>query len=206
MRRVATLPFALPFLTLLALLASRDASASTILWYQGTAFTSVQNNPFMTGEYTTSMRVTGFVELADPLGIGCVCSFTSDSEGLLGFSFFDGVQFHRGGDYADFFTFTTDALGEIVGWSVFTAYSLGDNAPVGGSDVELSLSAINGDDTFEACDNCASTDPWGSHVFHGASTARPGRWTVVPEPSSLSLLLIGAAAVGLRRGRRVPRV
>lgn len=205
MRRVAKLPFTLLFLTLLALPASREVSASTILWYEGTTYTTVNNNPYMTGEYTTSMRVTGWIEVADPLGLDCVCSFTSGSDDLLGFKFFDGVQFHEGGDDADFFTFTTNSAGEIVGWNVFTAFSLGDNAPVGGSDVELSLSSVHGDRTFEFCDNCASTDPWGSSVWHGASTTHPGRWTVVPEPSSLSLLLIGVAAVRLRRGRRLPR-
>lgn len=202
MRRLSTCPFSLLVLTLLALLASRDVSAGTILWYQGKTYTSVRNHPFMDGEYTKSMRVTGWIELAEPLAADCVCYFTSDSDGFLGFSFFDGIQFHRGGDGSDFFTLTTDSVGKIVGWDIFTLFSLGPNAPIGGSEDQLTLSSTRGDHVSEFCDNCSDTDPWGDDVEHGAGTTRVGRWAVVPEPSSLSLLFTGASIIGALLHRR----
>jgi hypothetical protein len=200
-------------LSLLAIIAPRDLSASTILVYEGQPYTSVHNDPQIVGEYHTFMRMTGWVELADPLDPNCVCTFTYGetnpdpdggfSDGFLGFSFFDGVWVYgveppsTMGIEGATFAFTTDASGDIVGWDIYMFNLLAPGVPTGAADVDVFLSSITGDYGQMVCDNCLD-DPQPYQSF-GSSLA--GRWTLVtvPEPASLSLLLLGVAGVGLAR-------
>ena len=171
-------------LTSLVLFAPSTASADVILAYQGKAYTSVHNDPFMDGEYTKSMRVTGWIKLPGPLAPNCEltlvfsdsdCLFTETEDGSsLEFSFFDGIQSHQGCDGDDFLSFATDSAGGIVGGNVWTVCSLGPNAPVGGSEDELDLSSIHGDGVSEFCDNC-DRGPWSHIPWHGAGATRVGR-------------------------------
>jgi hypothetical protein len=201
-----TLTLLATVVTLALTLLPQESSASTILLYKGKTYSSVENHPLMIGDYRKSMRVTGWVELEDPLSPDCVCSFLyyyehveGLGEGLLNFSFFDGVLFHDTGNEGGYLRFTTDSKAKIIAWDVYVFDTLGPNAPHGGSDVEFRFNSWSGDYGVELCDNC-SEEP---EPRHGFTSTGPGRWRVlsVPEPSSLSLLLVGLAGFGLRRAR-----
>jgi hypothetical protein len=190
---------------ILAGFTPRDASASSVLLYTGQPYTTVSNHPLIFGEYDLTMRVTGMVELAVPLPPSCICVFDfgfEDPPRILDISFFDGVwSYGPGADVPAtdeaLITFTTDASGNIVSFAVSLFESLGGGVPTGGSDIVLELSSISGDFGYTLCDNCDPT------IVQSFSTDGIGTWTVVsvPEPASISLLLIGFAGAGI--GRRL---
>lgn len=151
------------------------------------------------GSYTTSMRVTGFIELADPLpsNLGDTIITTS----VLSFSFFDGVQTHN--DTSSFtyrlFRVQTDASGNIKEWDV----SLWYNPPIHFvSRIDLNSSAyahfqadLVGYEQSTASTGPVSVRPWSL------------RASPVPEIPSLTLLGIGLAGLAVRlRKRRIRKI
>jgi hypothetical protein len=175
-------------------LAPLHASAGTIIWYQGTTYTSIGNRPEWENAYDRSMRMTGWIELADPLAPDSSYTFWDGDPGLLRWMFFDGLQHH----YTELgveLHFGTDSLARITSWDVW-GYSTGGYAPLGGSDLDFNLSSLRGRDVVsELCDNC---DP---SIVRGVSSSRPGKWAVVPEPATSALVAIGIAVIGVGRYR-----
>jgi hypothetical protein len=179
------------------LTASAVSADPIVLAYQGKTYTGVYHDPLMRAEYLTSMRVTGFLELSDPLPADCVCTvwYYGTDPRLGDFGFFDGLVVHDGFWQASF-TFKTDPAGQIVAWDV-RLLGQGFNAPFGRSETFLHLSSGTGDYGEESCffEEC---DPRIKNAF----SAPPGRWAVVPEPASFTLLLVGLAGFGAFKRRR----
>ena len=120
------------FASALSAMGAASASADTFYFYTGNLYTDV------TGSYTTSMKVTGFIDLVTPLGD----NFGPATIVPLHFSFSDGLQTFTdttAGLTSNFDVFGTDPTGKInnwdasfsilagLGWDEMTVTSSGDN-------------------------------------------------------------------------------
>ena len=150
--------------------------------YTGTPFTSVS------GPYTTSDKVTGFVELMDPLGPNLGPGLTSVTP--LAFSFFDGVQTIDSSNATSVdVRFTTNSTGAITAWLVQFFSNTGRISTV---------NSIVGQDLGQLVP--FDTGPFGSVIYPGG--LNPGTWTAtttsVPDAgSTFGLLLLSAAVLGV---------
>ena len=159
------------------------ARADTIYTYTGNNFTDVAAPP-----YTTSDHISGFIDLAIPLGDNA----TNVNVSPVSFSFSDGVQTISSlqTTLGDVFNFFTNAVGDISSWNVFIMTE-------GRSEIQSqNLTTIGARDVvFDS----------GTLFTAGASNiARPGAWTVstTPLPATLPLFATGLGAMGLLGWRR----
>lgn len=206
-------------LVLLLLLVSVPARASAIYTYAGDPFTDVVDLPFPPGTFDTSMRVTGWFELADPLPADL--PLTDIGGDVLAFSFSNGrsTLTNAGPGLATIFFVQTNAAGAIDVWDVILQQSL-VLTPLGDHDTRivtqndtaglLGLSGVQDLGALLMCDPalvprglCSSFED--SAFIDGS----PGVWlsstppTAVPEPATAGLMALGAALLAARR-RRAP--
>lgn len=166
------------------MLTAVTVHAATITYtYTGNSFTDVS------GPYTTSDTVTGFVTFNSPLG----ANMPLTAETPTAFSFSDGVQTITSANATSTdFIFTTGHSGEIVGWLVEVETSGG---------VDLIESGNEGPGTSE--------DIGLMDVGRGFNTSNPGVWTgggaSVPDSGSTILLLLVSIAALSVVGRRFER-
>ena len=150
----------------------------------------------MSGPYTTSDKVTGFVELMDPLGPNLGPGFTSVTP--LAFSFFDGVQTIDSSNATSVdVRFTTNSTGAITGWLVQFFANTG-RIETANTIVGIDLGQLVPFD---------STGPFGFVSYPGG--LNPGTWTAtttsVPDAGStfgllsLSVTTLGVATRQLKR-------
>jgi hypothetical protein len=164
------------------LAAASVQAVPTTYVYTGNFF-NIVNAP-----YTTSDRVTATVELASPLP----ANMSLGSVTPLAFSFSDGVQTitNLTADVT-FFTFQTDAAGEITAWVAQALTNSGQEidtlfAPAGNFD-----GAVLGFDPEIG-------------LISASISGEPGTWSRVAAPdaaSTLSLLFLSLTALGLAARR-----
>jgi PEP-CTERM motif len=161
----------------LALLTSPAAHANVVLTYTGNDFTS------FTPPYTSTDKVTASITLANPLGD----NFPLARVTAIMFSISDGVQTITNTNPAAIpeFEFSTDATGDIDNWFVQVAL-----LPLIIETSNLSLGT--------------SRDQTSNIVVFADNFGDPGTWTstVVPEPSTWVMLLLGFAGLGFMGYRR----
>ena len=208
-RMVAGSPMSAAVLSVV-LFAAAPAHASTIYTYTGNLFsnTSLDGPTAPADLYTTADRITGFIELADPLApnLGSLTTLTP-----LTFSFSDGVNTITDVASSSSFQVTTDAAGNIVNWRVAINFL----APTSGNWPWKTIGVFNsssgvfdlGRDTL--CGNGSTTngcDKFGDPYYEqtGSNGNSPGTWRLqtasVPEPTST--LLLGTALLGFALRRR----
>jgi hypothetical protein len=211
-------------LVLLLLLVSVPARANVIYTYTGSPFTDVLDLPFPPGTFDTSMRVTGWFELADLLPADL--PLTDIGGDVLAFSFSNGRSTLTAADpsLTTFFFVQTDAAGDIDVWDVILQQTL-VLTPFGDHDTRivtqndtaglLGLSGVQDLGALLMCDPalvprglCLSFED--SALIDGS----PGVWqssepaAAVPEPSTAGLMAfgLGAALLATRRRRAATRV
>lgn len=201
-------------LTFLAVILPSAASASVIYSYTGNPYTSFGGTETVEPQaYDTSMFVSGFFEIENPLAPNMTDA--DDFRGLvpLNASFSDGVTTI---DYADatliFLSFNTNAAGEISNWSIEFDSAI-DVGP--GETFHRIFSAFMSDPTrgnadlgrthycreFNSLGNCRPSD------YHEAFSEVPGTWTVseVPLPAGLWLFASGIMLLAGLGKKRLPR-
>lgn len=97
--------------------AAKPSFATTIYTYTGNSFDLFLDNTPPAGAYDTSMEVTGWFELLNPLPGSLTNSSVLGS--VLDFSFYDGRNtITSSNGSASAFNVTTDASGNIVVWQI----------------------------------------------------------------------------------------
>ena len=145
--------------------------------YTGNVFT------FVTGAYTTSDKVTGFVTFMNPLAANMPLTPETPST----FSFFDGVNtITNANATVSVFSFATDAAGGITQWDVQLHFDNGT--------VSQAIFTNNG------FDEGVQFAP--GPIQEGLNQGMPGQWTVasgsVPDAgSTFGLLLLSVTALGV---------
>ena len=171
----------------LSVMVAAPSKAATIYTYTGNPFTTE-----VQGVYSTTDRVTGWFELASPLGINS--GYTDISANLEAFSFSDGIQTFTGLDPIIGFNIGTGVAGVPLLWTI----NLGDegfNEIYSCSLGFLGCSPFADFGVYFAPDNAES---------FGEVIANPGSWTVstTPLPAALPLFAAGLGALGLLGWRR----
>jgi hypothetical protein len=179
-----------------ALLVPGSAKANTVYSYTGNTFTQIVDSTTVPGTYTTSMKVTGSIEVASPLGpnFDNLSAFTIPAF-VVGFSFNDGRQTIDQSFFDAEYSFIglkTDTNGTITGWdihlvapSLFPFVAFIKSSTVLGSDFgTMYVVPATGNEDF------------------GEVDFNFGLWTVVPEPKSVSLFALGLLGLAWPRRRR----
>jgi hypothetical protein len=156
--------------------------------YTGTPFTTV------TGPYTTSDKVTGSVELMNPLGPNMSLTFVTP----LAFSFFDGVQTINSSSFTFAnMSFATGPTGAITQWIV----QVGTNTGI--------IQTANSIAAFDSGRLLPDGTGSGLVVFQ----PNPGTWSTTSVPDagttfgllSLSVTALGVATRQFKRAAARPR-
>jgi hypothetical protein len=168
---------------LLVIGVSSPALADYTYSYLGNNFTEVYGSE----GYTTSDYLRGWLSTPVLLEPGHSYDFFS----LPSFSFFDGHHtIDQNNVTSEFFTLYVDYSGQISEWSVTL------------SSAAVSMGSCNGTNTQISC---VPTPIDFTYVFATGSGGNvidnPGQWFFgqVPEPSSLLMLVVGAAGVAARK-------
>jgi len=210
--QIGVIALACPFL------AATQAQADVYIYtYTGNDYSAA----FTNSPYTTSESVSGSFDLSSALADN-LNSFTNEKADLLSFSFSDGQQTitnNTAGVDVESFEFKTNASGQITNWEVeFTVgnsgydfiqtecvNNLGASSCVqtGLDRGSLSHGEIGNGGTCGISPSCHGEV---ITALNAGGSGEGGLWTasVVPEPATWGLLLLGFGAIGftLRRSRR----
>jgi len=181
-----------------ALLLSGSAKANTIYSYTGNTFTEIVDPIGSPGRYTTSMKVTGTIEMASPLGANYDnLSALEISALVLSFSFTDGQQtFDQSfiNLLTSFIGLKTDQDGIITEWDIYLQSPIFFNA--------VQMIHTTSSPTEGYIDEARMMPILTLNADYARVINNPGVWAVVPEPSTLSLLMTGFLGLALSRHRR----
>ena len=176
---------------LVTVLFAGQASAIATYTYTGNNFTDIVDSDPPAGTYTTAMSVTGSFTVAAVLAPNLANQDITLS--ILSFSFSDGRQ-----TFTDttalpekLFLVSTDAVGSITDWLIV----LRTSTVFPFDEVTTHTVAVGVADTgFISVSIVLPGDS-------GGNSNDPGTWTLVPEPSTVLLLVSGLAALAVRRRR-----
>lgn len=167
------------------------ARAAVVYTYTGSQYVRIADVTPPAGAYTTGMKVTGFIELTDPL----LPSLNDALVSVLDFSFNDGrTTITSLNATTSQFRFSTNGSGQIVGWDINLL--LGQLAASG--DERRRISTTDAFD-FGAILVCGSS--CGS-LFLDQGLAPSGQWALtspspVPLPAPFFLLAAAIGALGV---------
>ncbi len=189
------------------------AAANTIYTYTGNPFGQFTDDispacgscdtTVIPGSYDATMRISGYFEVASPLGSNFLGQVSA-----ISFSFQDGRQTItnstpdlRGDSRIDI---QTDATGNVIYWQITAVVDHGSSYS------DIHGFAVPVDNYFPGAVSALSFDgaeiSSGPNAFFSHDTAgnrdNPGTWSVAstPEPTALALIAIGL--VGFVLGRR----
>jgi hypothetical protein len=174
---------------LVAAVASPASAIATTYQYTG--------NPFTGGVYVGN-SIVGTMTLPNPLAPNLILGGVVPTS----YSFAAGpVAVTSATADSTFVQFSTDAIGTITGWSLELVDGLGTSC--NGNAVQ----PLGPRQCFEIRKDNSQIDLAGSRIADELQAlgyvVAPGTWSVVPEPSSLSLSALGLLGFGaVRRGRR----
>jgi len=198
--------------TLLAYVHVGRAHASTIYTYTGNNYNDISNQSSPNGAFTTSMKLTGFLEFAGPLAADLSFTNLLGSPQLLDFSFNTGRNIltpSNIGSSTDNIRLTTDASGDISVWTISLANRNFDSSvQVGDFIFSLKTNLGFDDSRLSLCVFKSFTCFFGTDS--GIIRSNPGAWvttgdlllTTVPVPAALPLFGTGLALMGFIGWRR----
>ncbi len=204
---------AILFLTASMTLAPR-AQAQFIYSYTGKNFTqtNVIGPTSPPNVFSTNNSVSGFLQLSALLGSNLVVNTRGSTVTPVSFRFTDGLNtFTDANVTSSFFSFSTDALGNITEW--VARATLFNGAAGGGYAREFTTfsgtySSDRGVETVCGPTSTASICAYFGDPFYqvsGSNYDAPGTWqvqTTVPEPSSVLLVGVGLVCCAIRLRRR----
>lgn len=186
-----------------AVLFSSGTHATAIYSYLGNKYGSIVNPSPPTGSYTSQMRVSGEIELANALPSSQ--SLSNIGGDVLAFSFNDGRN-----TFTDLTNFGissiwvgTDSGGNIDSWTITLRTNYPTPTVVGSQKGGIETHF----DRFDvgAFDECTTVDSNGCKFGKrdsGEIAGNPGTWrltvTQVPEPGTLGLLVMSLFGLGWR--------
>lgn len=195
-----------------ACLAVDAAKAEVIYSYTGNYFTHFSaydgdgpatDSAIIPGSYDSSMRITGWLSVANPLDVDMSQDVTP-----LNFSFSDGRNVIGKADnpFGAYFNITTDLAGNITSWLI----SLTSKSVVGLSLDEQSYWINSTSDpiwTTEVGEVVKRMSDAGNCCFawEQGGVQLPGSWSAVsaiPEPSTWAMMILGFFGVGYMTYRR----
>jgi hypothetical protein len=209
-KRLAIGALAATWLGLMTFCASVEpARAVTVYTYTGNDFSGIINDNFPPdGSYTSSMSVFGSFTLLNPLAPNL--ALTNIAVDVQNFSFFDGrntITNLNANATTPIFAFSTDALGNIIQWTVQLVHFT--DLPFDAGDQAWAIRSLNNSsdvlDFGQIAECLVGTGACSSsRVDNAIIRASPGTWSVseVPLPGALPLFATGLGALGLLGWRR----
>ena len=166
-------------MTLAIVLFAVAANAGSITWTSSGLKTALPNGTFST---TALSGAVAYLFLGTPDATAIANSIANDT-------------FTGSGNLASAFTATTGAItkmgvGSYVSTPVTVYMVIFDASTIANANYFMISSAIT--QTFGASGNK-------TYTFVSSNGTLPSSWTAVPEPTSMALLALGVAAIGLRR-------